>query len=69
MLVFFATTIAVELSFAVGWWFLKKSAEATYYVSKNTAIVLYNIYQDPPEWLFVKERPLCICQKNKNINV
>ena len=63
MLVFFATTIALEVSFAVGWWVMKKGAEATYYVSKNTATALYNMYQDPPSWMFVKDRldrPLAI---------
>lgn len=53
--VFVATTVALELSFAVGWWVIKKSAETTYYVSKNTATALYNIYQEPLEWLFVKD--------------
>jgi hypothetical protein len=56
VLVFVATTVALEVSFAVGWWVMKKSVEATYYVSKNTAVALYNVYQDPPEWLYVKER-------------
>lgn len=56
VLVFVATTVALEVSFAVGWWVMKKSVEATYYVSKTTATSLYNVYQDPPEWLFVKDR-------------
>ena len=55
VLIFVATTVALEVSFAVGWWVMKKSVEATYYVSKNTATVLYNVYQDPPDWLFVKD--------------
>ena len=63
VLVFFITTVALEASFAIGWWVMKKSAEATYYVSKNTAIAIYDVYQDPPEWLVVKNplvRPLAI---------
>ena len=54
--VFFATTVALEVTFAVGWWMMKKSVEATYYVTKNTAIAVYNVCQDPPDWLFVKDR-------------
>lgn len=56
VLVFVATTVALEVSFAVGWWVMKKSVQATYYVSKNTAIALYNVYQDPPKWFYDKER-------------
>jgi len=56
VLVFVATTVALEVSFAVGWWVMKKSVEATYYVSKTTATALYNVYQYPPNWLFVNDR-------------
>jgi len=53
MLVFFATTVALEVSFAVGWWVMKKSAEATYYLSKNAAIALY---ENAPNWFYKEER-------------
>ena len=56
VIVFIATTVALEASFAIGWWLIKKSAAATYYVSTNTAIALYNVYQEPPEWIFAKNR-------------
>ena len=57
MLFFIATTVALEVSFAVGWWVLRKSARATYYATTGSAIVLYNTYQNPPNWLYKKESP------------
>ena len=45
MVLVFIHNCALEASFAIGWWVMKKSAEATY-VSKNTAIAIYDVYQD-----------------------
>lgn len=63
MFIFFATTVVIEVSFAVSWWLLKKTTETTYYISKNTAIVLYNSYKDS-NWFFTKKQPLSLCYKN-----